>query len=114
MDRKELEADIIKFYKKYKSRGKAFTARHFAKYGESESRVLYYIKKFERNPPTKATTSSTNVLVDTTNSNLPQTSTGRVVKKTPAKKSTMIAPPTLTFLTENFANKGKQNLNLLF
>jgi hypothetical protein len=64
MNKEELEAEIIKFYKKYKSKGKAFTARHFAKYGESESRVLYYIKKFERNPPTKATTPKVVIVVE--------------------------------------------------
>jgi hypothetical protein len=117
MNREELEADIIKFYKRNKSRGKAFTARHFAKYGEPESRIFYYIKKFERNPPAKAsraTTSATataSVLADTTNassSNLPQTSTGRVTKTTPAKKPTIAPSAALSYLSENYTNKGKR------
>lgn len=49
-------------------------------------------------------------LADTTNSsssNLPQTSTGRIVKKATAKKTTAIAPAAISFLTENYSNKGK-------
>jgi len=114
MNREELEADIIKFYKRNKSRGKAFTARHFAKYGEPESRIFYYIKKFERNPPAKASKASASatasVLADTTNassSNLPQTSTGRVTKTTPAKKLTIAPSAALSYFSENYTNKGE-------
>lgn len=95
MDKNELEAEIIKYYKKNKSRGKAYTARHFA--------------KFERNPPTKASASK-KVLTDATNSsetNLPQTSTGRVHKKTTAKTSAAIAPAAISFINENYSNKGE-------
>ena len=115
MNREELEADIIKFYKRNKSRGKAFTARHFAKYGEPESRIFYYIKKFERNPPAKAnkasTTATASVLADSTNassSNIPQTSTGRVTKTTPAKKLTIAPSAARSYLSENYTNKGKR------
>ena len=48
-------------------------------------------------------------LAETTNSsssNLPQTSTGRVAKKSKAKKATNIAPAAFSYLTENHFSKG--------
>ena len=48
MENEQLEKEIIKFFKRNKGRGKAFTVRHFEKTGHSSSTVYYYLRKYER------------------------------------------------------------------
>lgn len=100
MDRESFKKEVMRFYNRNKSRGKAFTVRHFEKQGEKESSVLYIIKQAELNPPQRGRRTP---FADA--SNTPTTS-GRVVKRTPTNK------PSATTLAqlEGYSNKGEKML----